>query len=176
MEGILLPRKIEALPLAADLAREIAQRSAPLWEGGSLPVPRVRLETELAAALKRAFSAGRIVRGLEDAERTLAAERAGLQHADRKTGIARGERISRLLVLADDGAPRFYRNTESLLRRHAPRVLALRLSVDQDTLGALIFGAGQRARLLLVERKDSVSDILLVLAASWHDEQVPNDA
>ncbi|MBW2414801.1 MAG: hypothetical protein JRG76_09870, partial [Deltaproteobacteria bacterium] len=141
-----------------------------LWAGGELRVPPAERTPAFDAALKQAFSAGQIVRGLEGAERALAAEQRGLRHVDEKTGVARGRRVSRLLVLADDGAERFYRNVESLLRRHAPRVLAVRLAADELALGQLLFGPDERARLLLVEHKDAVSAVLLALAAQWSPE------
>jgi len=107
------------------------------------------------------------VRGLESAERVLAGEARGLAHVDDTTGVARGERVSRLLVLTDDGAERFYRTVESVLRRHGPRVLALRLAVDEHALGHMLFGSGQKVRLLLVAHKDTVSAVLLALAEQW---------
>ncbi len=70
-------------------------------------------------------------------------------------------------MLSDDGSERFYRNVESLIQRHTPRVLALRLTTDEGTLGELLFGPDQRARLLLVEHKDAVSTVLLALAEQW---------
>jgi hypothetical protein len=141
-----------------------------LWAGAELRVAQAELAPALEAALKSAFSAGRIVRGLESAERVLAAEEHGLKHVDRKTGVERGRRISRLVLLADDGSERFYREVEALLRRHAPRVLALRLSADERALGELLFGPDQVARLLMVEHKDAVSAVLLALAAQWSGE------
>jgi hypothetical protein len=167
MEALRLPRKVEDDPAAAHLAGELAARALPLWSGGELRVARADLSPALEAALTSAFSAGQIVRGLEDTTRALAAEARGLAHIDEKTGAARGARVSRLLVLADDGAERFYRNVESLLRKHAPRVLALRLSADERALGQLLFGPDRVARLLMVERKDAVSQVLLALAAQW---------
>lgn len=166
-EALRLPRRVEDEPGAAHLAGELAARAAPLWSGGEVRVPRVEVVPDLEAALKSAFSAGRIVRGLEGAEHALAAEERGLKHAQLESGVERGGRVSRLLVLADDGAERFYRNVESLLRRHAPRVLALRLAVDQHALGQLLFGSDRVARLLLVTHKEAVSEILLTLAAQW---------
>ncbi len=171
METLRLPRKVEDEPGAAQLASELAARSEPLWAGGDLRVARAEIAPGLEAALKSAFSAGRIVRGLEGAQRALSVEQQGLEHVDRKTGVERGRRVSRLLILADDGSERFYREVESLLRRHAPRVLALRLPVDECALGQLLFGRDQVARLLMVEHKDAVSAVLLALAAQWsqHD-------
>jgi len=173
MEALRLPRRVEEEPGAAQLASELAARGQPLWAGGELRAARAELAPALEAALKSAFSAGRIVRGLETAARVLATEEHGLKHVDRTTGVGRGRRISRLLVLADDGSERFYREVESLLRRHAPRVLALRSSADERALGRLLFGPDQVARLLLVEHKDAVSAVLLALAAQWSGEDAP---
>jgi hypothetical protein len=167
MEALRLPRSTEEDPGAAHLASEIAARARPLWAGGKLSAVQAAPAPALKAALKRARSAGQIVRGLEGAERALAAEERGQLHVDRKTGVERGRRVSRLLVLADDGAERFYRNVESLLRRHATRVLAVRLSADEHALGEMLFGPDERARLLLIEHKDAVSAVLLALASQW---------
>lgn len=131
-------------------------------------MPSIEIAPDLEAALTSAFSAGRIIRGLEGAERALAAEERGLEKVDRSTGVERGQRISRLLVLADDGSQRFYRSVESLMRRHAGRIIALRVGVDEHALGRTLFGRDQVARLLLVAHKDAVSAILLALAARWN--------
>lgn len=158
-----LPKEVENKPGGVALASGLSSRSHPLWEGGKRRVPHADLSPALEAALKSAFSARQIVRGFEAAQSALAAQERGLQNVNRKTGVARGQRISRLLVLADDGAERFYRNVEGLLQRHEPRVLALRLSADECTLGQLLFGPGEVARLLLVDHKSAVSAVLLAL-------------
>ena len=162
-----LPRTIEDEFGATNLASELVARARPLWAGGTLSVAQAEVTPALEAALASAFSAGQIVRGLEAAERVLSAEERGLKHVDRKTGVERGVRVSRLLVLAGDGAERFYHDVESLLHQHGPRVLALRLSVDESTLGRLLFGPDQVARLLLVEHKNAVSMVLRALAMQW---------
>jgi hypothetical protein len=159
-----LPKRIQDEPGAARLAEEIAARSEPLWERGEWGACRVAFTPGLKTALRGAFATGRIVRGLEGAEKLLAAERRGLERVDQSTGVDRGGRISRLLVLSDDGSDRFYRNVEFVLRRNAPRVLALRLDVGEDALGGLLFGPDQVARLLLIQHKDAVSAVLLALA------------
>jgi hypothetical protein len=169
METLRLPKRVEGEPAAADLARQLVARSRPLWAGAASRVAQVEITPGLEAALKSAFSARQIVRGLEAAERVLAGEARGLKRVDRRTGVERGSRVSRLLILADDGAERFYRNVDALVHRHAPRVLALRVSADEQSLGGLLFGPDQVARLLLVEHKDAVSAVLLALAAQWGD-------
>jgi hypothetical protein len=174
MDAPRLPKTLDDEPGATGLARQFAARAQPLWSGGAACVPRVTLIPALGAALTSAYAAGRLVRGLDDATRVLAAEDQGLKHVDRATGVARGGRVSRLLVLADDGAERFYRGVDALLRRHAPRLLALRVSADERALGALLFGPEQVARLLLLEHKDAVAAVLLALAAQWRTEVPPS--
>jgi hypothetical protein len=163
VEPLRLPRAVEDDPRAADLAHQLALRARPLWARGALDVPCVEVTSAFGTALKSAYSAGRIIRGLEDAQRALANELHGLEHGDRKAGVGRGGRVSRLLVLADDGSERFYRDVEALLHRHAPRILALRLSLGEVALGQLLFGRDQAARLLMVAHKDAVSAVLLAL-------------
>lgn len=77
--------------------------------------------------------------------------------------MPRGVRVSRLLVLADDGAERFYRHVETVLRRHGPRVLAVRVEVDAGALGELLFGPGHLVRLLMIEHKKAVCAVLLAM-------------
>ncbi len=165
-----LPKLVEEDSGAARLSSELAKRSTLLWAGAELRVPHAELGTGLKTALRSAYSAGRIVRGLESAERALAGEEKGMKNVDRKTGVERGKRVSRLVVLAGDGSERFYRSVEWMLRRHSPRVLGLRVPVDESGLGELLFGPNQVARLLMLEHKDAVSAVLLALAAQWRGE------
>jgi hypothetical protein len=173
VKGIRLPRAVEEHPAAERLASDLAARARPLWPDGELSVPRIELSPGVGVVLESAFASGRVVRGLESARRALAAEDRGLRHVDRRTGVERGARVSRLLLLADDGAERFYRNVESLLRLHHPRVLALRTSADQHTLGTSVFGPEQVARLLLLAHKEPVADVLMALAE--HGADRPRD-
>lgn len=170
MQSLRLPRRVEDDPEAERLLGQLAAHSRPLWAGGSLKAPRIKIGPDLEDALVSAYSAGRLIRGLEGAERALATEERGLRAVDRRTGIERGGRVSRVLLLSDDGSERFYREVESLVQRHAPRILALRSSVDEATLGRL-FGADQVARLLLIGHKDAVSAVLLALARQWRAER-----
>ena len=84
--------------------------------------------------------------------------------ADRQIGVTRGVRVSRLLLLANDGAERFYRNVEAMLHRHGHRVLAILLEIDASGLGELQFGPGSIARLVMLEHKQAVGSALLAMA------------
>ena len=164
MTSLRLPKSMAGDPRAEALQHRIAGATGRLWPGGSLAVLDVALDEALLAVLRRAAEDGRLTRGLESAERVLDAEARGLDHADRQAGTARGARISRLLLLADDGAERFYRHVESLLARHADRALAVRLDAGAAELGAQVFGPGALAKLLMLSHKMAVAAALGAIA------------
>jgi hypothetical protein len=166
LRALRLPKSVEADPRGSRLLSDLVAHSRLLWPQGAIEVPEVPLSPGLTEALRTAQKAGQLVRSLEGAERKLAAEERGLGLVDQQSGVSRGERVSRLLVLADDGAERFYRQVEKLLRQHGPRVLALRLGVKAETLGEMLFGPGRRAALLLLDHKEAVSAVLLALLES----------
>ncbi len=165
MRTVTLPKLVEADTRADRVRHALAERTELLWPEGKLHVSCVPLSVPLAHALKRAAQAGHVVRGLEAAERTLAAEERGQRMADEQRAAPRGVRVSRLLLITNDGAERFYRGVEALLRRHGERALALRVEASAEELGAMLFGPAGRARLLLLEHKDAVAAALLALAA-----------
>jgi len=130
-------------------------------------VPEADLNDTLLVALLAAHRAGRVVRSLEKADVVLTSEAHGQRLADQRKGTIRGTRISRLLMLTNDGAERFYRRVASLLECHGTRVVAVRLTVDAEVLGGALFGKGQTARLLMIEHKEAVGAVLLALADQW---------
>jgi hypothetical protein len=161
--SLRLPKLIEAHPRGQQILHILTTQTRPLWPETELEVPVATLSSKMGAALLSAHNAGHVVRSLESAERMLAAQERGLGLVDRHSGVPRGVRVSRLLILANDGAERFYRQVERLLRRYGPRVLAVRLEVDSDALGELLFGTNGRARLLMLNHKEAVSAFLLAM-------------
>ncbi|MDH3347328.1 MAG: hypothetical protein OEM02_04395 [Desulfobulbaceae bacterium] len=166
-QGLRLPKLVEKDSRSPMLISALKSNSQQLWSQSKLKVPIAQLDDHLVTALKDAYIKGQIVRGLESAERTLAAEERGLRIADQKTGQARGIRVSRILLLANDGAERFYRQVETLLLRHGQRVLAIRLDINADKLGSLLFGPNKIAKSVMLEHKSAVASILLSLADQW---------
>jgi hypothetical protein len=142
----------------------LAARPRTLWRDGTVEVPVLALTDSLAAALRTALGRGQLRRGLAAAVGTLEAEGRGLAAVARRTGNERGERISRLCVVAADGAERFYRQVERCLATHAPRVLGCLLEVDGAVLGKLLYGRDAAVKLVLADHKDAVSAILRSLA------------
>jgi hypothetical protein len=167
VQGLRLPRQIEADARCEAIRGALAARTRRLWPGGAVEVPVLVLTDSLAAALRAALRGGQLRRGLEAAAPALEAERRGLAAVARRTGRERGERISRLCLVASDGAERFYRQVERCLATHAPRVLGCLLEVDGTTLGEVLYGRDTAVKLVLADHKDAVSAILRSLARGW---------
>ena len=160
-----LPREIEADPRHDAIRAALAGAAAPLWQGGVLEVVHAGFDEPMRRALRTAAITGRLVRGLESAAETLAAEQAGLAALPAATASRQGRRVSRLLVVTNDGAERFYRQVERLALTHAPRVLVAALACDAATLGRLLYGGDAVAKLVLTTHKAAVAAVLRALAA-----------
>ena len=164
---VRLPKSLEGTPPAVALLEGLAANAAPMFEGGTLAVPCVALDSRLVDVLKGANLSRRLIRGLERADSKLSAENHGLALADRSSGVERGERVSRLLLIASGGGKGFYKRVEKLLQREGPRVMAIRLDATSIELGAPLFGAERGAQLVMLAHKDSVVASLLAIAARF---------
>lgn len=165
--------EVEALEAAwprALIAEGIAGPLAAMWiEGRNRAIregypafTRYPVNDSIAEGLFHARRARRLVRGLEGAEASLAAQEAGLK----KVEAARGGqpiRVSRLLVVSSDGSTRFFRQVEKIQSRFASRLAVLVLECDEEALGAAAFGPGKKARALLIDHKEAVIRFLSLL-------------
>jgi hypothetical protein len=126
-------------------------------------VPLVPLSPGLVAVLRGAATARRLVRSLEAARTALATEKRGQALADHAAGSTRGERVSRLLLLASGCGSRFCREAEILLLAHHPRVMGFQLDADAQQLGSALFGAGSNAQAVMLAHKEAVAAALLAV-------------
>jgi hypothetical protein len=159
-----LPRALESEECHAAVQAALAAVRRPLWPGGAVVASVVPLTYALRRALRSAAAIGTLRRGLEAAESALDDERRGLDALPADEARRHGGRVSRLLLVANDGAERFYRRVEHLVAAHSPRVLPCVVECDSPSLGALLYGQGEIAKLVLAERKTAVIAILRALA------------
>jgi hypothetical protein len=159
-----LPREIEADPCAATLRHRLAANAVPLWRESATIVPVMPASHALAAVLAGAARDGTLVLGLEAAGAALDREELGLAARASREGGARVERISRVLLLASDGAERFYRAADRVTRRHAGRLLTCRLDLAAASLGRAALGRPAAVKAVLVQRKPAVVAVLRALA------------
>ena len=140
---------------------------------GAPPFASAQFSSVLGQALFEARRARRLVRGLEGAEAALAAQEIGLSQAAAAQTQSGKPRVSRLLVMSQDGSPRFYHQVDKLQTRFAQRLQVLRLECDEAALGYAVFGGGQRARAVLLDHKAAV---LLFLESLIADVSEGEDA
>jgi len=159
-----LPREIEADACAAALRARLESGARPLWRASTTVVPVVPADGLVIAVLERAAREGTLVLGLEAAGGALDREELGLAALASRGGGGRAHRISRVLLLANDGAERFYRAADSMTRRHAARLLTCRLDLPADALGRTVLGRPVGVKAVLVQRKGVVVALLRALA------------
>lgn len=163
-----LPKLVESDPRGPALLQSLVDHAQPIRADSEISVVTAKFHL-IEHTLQSIHRTGRVVRGLDAAKETLAAEERGLRLADESSGVKRGGRVSRLLLLSNDGSDGFYRQVENMLKRHGPRVLAICLDVDAAGLGAPLFGAGSTARLIMIQHKEAVAEVLF-----GFDEQFGN--
>lgn len=161
--NLKLPKKLEGSEEGRKLLMVLSRHISPVKPGFKILLPSFPLSESIIKALYAARRTGRLSRGIEDAEKKLAAERAGIAFADMKTGADRTERLSRVAVVANDGSERFYRQTKKIIEFNKPRVMAVHLDITSFELGERLFGPGKRVLFLLLNHKDAVTGFLMSL-------------
>lgn len=154
------PRQLEADYSRDVIRRALTNRTAKLWSGGELDVPHISMGDSLNRALRATMLKGRMRYGFEAVSNKLHGEKAGIANIRERGDVPRGERVSRIVLFSNDGAERFYRHVEQLLRMHAPRLLGCLLDTDSSVLGKLITGKDRQVKLVMAEHKDAVSGIV----------------
>lgn len=157
------PRPLIAAGSAEAVARWWCERRASAISAGEPPFPRHPATPALGRALFEIRRARWLVRGVEEAAKALSAQQEGLEQAPAAQVEAGRRRISRLLVLSNDGSDRFYRDVEKLCRAHSARLEAVVLECDEVELGEAIFGPGRAARAVLLDHKEAVVHFLETL-------------
>ncbi len=158
-----LPKDLVGHPRHDDVARLLTTNASPLWAGGHTRAPRVALTAAGAAALRGALAAGLAYQGLEAIAEKLAAEQKGLDAVARKLENPQNARLSRILLLANDGSPRFMRDCDALLTRYPERLVALQIDIAGEALGDAIAGRPKMVRAILVADRKACADTLLAL-------------
>jgi hypothetical protein len=88
----------------------------------------------------------------------------GIAAVRAKTGAPAAQRLSRLLILASDGTPRFYHDADSLLAKHSDRLWAVKVDATGEVLGRALTQKGGRALALMIDDKDAICLALSRLA------------
>jgi len=150
-----LPKQLKIDNIEEQVLEALQKTSIPLYENAEMQIPLLKLTPELRQQIFYAKSLDELIFGYETIAKTLASELKGLQNVNNQS-----DRISRLLIISNDGSKRFYREFEFLLNRHGERILLCRLDVDSELMG-YILGLGQKqVKAIMINRKNSVVNIL----------------
>ena len=159
------PRAVEDGP-CAQAAHDMFQ-AAQTGTGHGLP--EIKLDAAITTVLQRALRTARLKRGFETTLEILANEHRGLAKLQNKTGQSQKARVSRLILASSDASERLLREIALALERNTPRVLALGLLADSATLGSLLYGPDTHVKVLLLDHKEAVAE-MLIAAAQQHAE------
>ena len=158
-----LPRELEVHDCRETLVKLLASNLRPLWKDSLQQVSQIPITAELENALRLAAHCRQLEVGLENIEKILNREKKGLaeQGDDSRSAL----RLSRLLLITNDGSQRFYRACEKILFDHSNRIRILR--VDVSSVGFLhsIYGADRAVKAFLISKRQSVCSVLLSLVS-----------
>jgi hypothetical protein len=157
---IRFPRELEAENTAEAIRQALLARTVKFRPQSDFVVPRIEVATPLKNALKKVRLRGQIRCGFEDIASKLESERIGIAGVRERTDAPYGKRISRLLLFSNDGAERLYRHIEHILKVHSPRLLGCLLNIDSEAFGHLITNKDSKIKIVMVEHKDAVCEIL----------------
>lgn len=150
-----LPKQLKMDNVESDVRAILEKESIELCSDSNISIPVLKLNPELQKQLFSAKFLSQLVLGYEDIEKTLNNELRGLQNVNNKS-----DRVSRLLIVTNDGSARFYRQLEFLHEKQGGRVLICRLDVDSVVMGNIFKIQNKQVKAVLLNRKESVVKVL----------------
>jgi len=166
LADIRFPRQLETDDTAETIRRVLLGHTVKLRPESDFAVSRIEMSESLKMALRHARLKRQIRCGFEDIAGKLESERIGIASVRERTDVPYGKRISRLLLFSNDGAGRLYRHIEQILKIHSPRLLGCILNIDSDVFGHLITGKESKIKIVMIEHKDVVCEILRAMIAA----------
>ncbi len=150
-----LPKQLGQEEIESDVRAVLEKDSIELCSDSNIYIPVLKLNTELRKQIFYAKFIDELIIGYRDVEKTLENELHGLQNVKNKS-----DRVSRLLLVTNDGSPRFYKQLEFLHQNQGGRVLICRLDVDSLLMGNILELKNKQVKAVLLNRKKSVVNVL----------------
>ena len=153
--GMKLPKQLEKECVESEVRAALEEESIELYSALKIYIPVLKLTPKLRTNIFFAKSLGELIIGYEAIAKALANELRGLQKND-----SRSDRVSRLLIVTNDGSPRFYREVAFLQKRQGARVLICRLDVGSVLMGNILGFKDQVVKAVLLNKKKAVINVL----------------
>jgi len=158
-----LPKNVLTSPSAAAVEKLFVSTEQRLRFAGKVTVSRWVFNQKVQAALGDVIVGRQLVQSLEVIGKTLDRELKGLMAVQQKTAKQPTERLSRLLLLSNDGSDRFYHDVESLLVRHGQRTWCCVVEATGEQLGQAIKPGGAAAKAVMIADRKALELFLLRL-------------
>jgi hypothetical protein len=169
-----LPRAVEGDPRHSAIEALLQADRQPLWEKSTVTIAHIPLGKGLQSYLKALFHRKQLERGLENIDTLLTREKKGISALHEKLGTPASLRISRVLLIAQDGSQRFYRACEKLLLHNSERLIILQINEPSSRLSEIFLGTLEKPlKALLVSDRDAVSGVLFSLLEDSLKKQEP---
>jgi putative sterol carrier protein len=90
-------------------------------------------------------------------------ELKGLKALTKQPGQTQNDRLSRLIILSNDGSERFYHNVDSILNRHIGRAMACIVDATAEQLGDAFTKKANPAKALLIDERKALESFLATI-------------
>lgn len=150
-----LPKQLGKEDLEEGVQAALEKESTQLYDDSNIYIPVLKLNPELRKQIFYAKFQDELIVGSRDIEKYLKNELHGLKKVNNLS-----DRVSRVLIVTNDGSPRFYRQLEFLHKEQGGRVLICRLDVDSVLMGNILELKEKQVKAVLLNRKESVVNVL----------------
>lgn len=166
-EPVRLPKELESHPKFSVIEETLLNELHPLWEKSVVFIPHIGLSEKIEKKIIQLESYRKFEKGIETIEKFLIREKNGIKATLEKTKTTSQRRISRLLLITNDGTERFYRMCDALMRHHEDRLLCIQLKCSSSELSEKLFqNSEKKVKALLITDKAAVSDFLISIIDS----------
>lgn len=131
-------------------AQSLASNSEKIWSGGRIAFPAIKGGAAVIGNLQKAKKAHKVILGFDRIKRQL---------LDPSCVVAPA-----LLILADNGSQRLYRNCEALVHKF-PQLFPIRITVTPQVLAHELYGKEKDIKVLLVRGEDAITSFVTAVAA-----------
>jgi len=150
-----LPKQLGKEDLEEGVQAVLENESIELCSDSNIYIPVLKLNPELRKQIFYAKFQDELIVGSRDIEKFLKNELHGLKKVNNLS-----DRVSRVLLVTNDGSPRFYRQLEFLHKEQGGRVLICRLDIDSVLMGNILELKEKQVKAVLLNRKESVVNVL----------------
>lgn len=137
MNIVEFSEKIKSLDQFCRLEHRLTLDRQPLWQGGRIEVPLLQLDARVWQGLHTLKGSRTLGVGLDSLMKQKPANQEIAPY------------YSKVVMVANNGSQRFYRNAEAILYNH-PEILGFRLNIEPSELGMTLYKKSKSLKALYI--------------------------